>query len=89
MSGILRYNIYPDYKANRGKKYEFGDNQTDYDKYIANYCKNILSKNKRKETVREESEDAVSYTHLDVYKRQVLMVQLILIVVLNQLFHKI
>ena len=57
MSGILRYNIYPDYKANRGKKYEFGDNQTDYDKYIANYCKNILSKNKRKETVREESED--------------------------------
>lgn len=57
MSGILRYNIYPDYKANRGKKYEFGDNQTDYDKYIANYCKNILSKNKRKETVRDESED--------------------------------
>lgn len=58
MSGILRYNIYPEYKANRGKNYEVGENQTDYDKYISNYCKNILKhSNKKQATVRGESED--------------------------------
>lgn len=59
MSGVLRYNIYPDYKANRGKNYQFDGGTSEYDKYINNFCKKVLSsRNGRQETtVRGETDD--------------------------------
>ena len=58
-SGVLRYNIYNEYKANRDKHYELAAGTSDYDKYINNYVKNVLknSKNSKKEVVRAETDD--------------------------------
>jgi 5'-3' exonuclease len=62
-SGVLRWKIYPDYKANRNKKYEIASEmnkpKSEYDAYIENYAKRILehSKQKRKEEKKEESDD--------------------------------
>jgi 5'-3' exonuclease len=33
-SGIMRYRLYPDYKANRDKRYDLLDAKTDYEKGI-------------------------------------------------------
>jgi 5'-3' exonuclease len=58
-SGILRYNIYPDYKANRDKHYNLLSSATDYDKQISDYCKKVLNYHKGKvtDTVRGETDD--------------------------------
>ena len=58
-SGILRYNIYEDYKANRDKHYELASGTSDYDKYINNFMKNCIrhSNSKRKEVKRAETDD--------------------------------
>lgn len=58
-SGVLRYNIYKDYKANRDKHYELTSGVSEYDKYINNYVKNILkhSKSYNKDVVRTETDD--------------------------------
>ena len=56
-SGIMRYRLYPDYKANRDKHYELMDSQTDYDKYIHNFQRAVLKNKVKKETVRKETDD--------------------------------
>ena len=43
-SGVLRWELYKDYKANRGKNYEMHDpNMTDYMRDKINYQKKVLS----------------------------------------------
>jgi len=53
-SGSLRWKIYKDYKANRDKNYEaasaISDPESEYDAYIAAYCRKVLeyhNKNKK------------------------------------------
>ena len=59
-SGQLRYNIYPEYKANRDKNFD-PTQLSEYDKAMRDYCKKVIaySKAKRaqKELVRDETED--------------------------------
>lgn len=52
-SGVLRYEYYKDYKANRDKHYELFNATTDYDKFIADYCKKVLSYSKAKKKPSE------------------------------------
>lgn len=55
-SGVLRYQYYKDYKANRDKNYELHNpNKSEYDKYIENYARNILRHSR--ENAAKESED--------------------------------
>lgn len=61
-SGQLRYNLYPEYKANRDKHYK--DNSvglSDYEKKIQAYCKKVLaySRNNRKPVKRSETEEEI------------------------------
>lgn len=58
-SGVLRYNFYSDYKANRDKHYEMAAGVTDYDRKINEYCKKVIaySKSKKRDTVRDETDD--------------------------------
>lgn len=73
-SGIMRWKLYPDYKANRDKNYEAmaeAEGTTDYDAFINNYRKAILANKKRRETVRKETED-------ESFKRQKDIIQDIL-----------
>ena len=60
-SGVLRWRIYSDYKANRDKRYDLyeSSSQTAYDKGIADYCKKVLaySHSKKQETQRGETDD--------------------------------
>lgn len=62
-SGSLRWKIYKDYKANRDKNYEsssaISNPESDYDAYIAAYCKKVMAyhrKNKH-ELKRGETDD--------------------------------
>ena len=58
-SGVLRYNIYKEYKANRDKHYELCSGVSDYDKGINEYVKKVLnySKSNKKEVKRVETDD--------------------------------
>ena len=58
-SGVLRWNYYNDYKANRDKHYELAGGMTEYDKYINDYVKKVLnySKGIKKEAKRSETDD--------------------------------
>lgn len=58
-SGVLRYNYYPEYKANRDKHYEMASQMTDYDKKIAEYCKKVIDyhKNHKATVKRSETDD--------------------------------
>ena len=58
-SGVLRWNYYNDYKANRDKHYELAGGMTEYDKYINDYVKKVLnySKGIKKEVKRSETDD--------------------------------
>ena len=60
-SGVLRYEIYKDYKANRDKHYDLHTNETSYDKAINAYCKKVLahSKANRKDAKRGETDEEV------------------------------
>ena len=75
-SGILRYEIYKDYKANRDKNYQ-ERGKSDYDKAIDAYCKKVLaySRSKKKEVKRNETDD-------EIFQRQ----RAILIDILENLF---
>lgn len=58
-SGVLRWQLYKDYKANRDKNYEaHNPNKTDYDKYIENYAKNILRHSREKSEAKEKEEES-------------------------------
>lgn len=53
-SGQLRYNIYSDYKANRGKKY---DSTSEYYRKIDEYCRRVMKySNKSKRSDEDEEE---------------------------------
>jgi len=72
-SGVLRYNYYNDYKANRDKHYELISGESDYDKGIREYMKKVYAyhnKNK-KEVKRAETDD-------ENFQRQRLLIQEIL-----------
>lgn len=58
-SGVLRWNYYNDYKANRDKHYELVGGTTEYDKYINEYVRKVLnySKSKKQETKRSETDE--------------------------------
>jgi len=58
-SGVLRWNYYNDYKANRDKHYELAGGVSEYDKYINDYVKKVLnySKGIKKEVKRLETDD--------------------------------
>ena len=58
-SGVLRWNYYNDYKANRDKHYELAGGMSEYDKYINDYVKKVLnySKGIKKEVKRSETDD--------------------------------
>lgn len=56
-SGIMRYRLYPDYKANRDKHYELMDATTDYEKYIQNFQRAVLKNKVKKQTVRKDTDD--------------------------------
>lgn len=60
-SGVLRWEIYKDYKANRDKHYELHTAQTAYDRAINAYCKKVLqySRDKKKTAQSEENEDEI------------------------------
>ena len=56
-SGLMRYRLYPDYKANRDKHYELMDTRTDYDKYIQDFQRVVLKNKRRTPTVRKETDE--------------------------------
>ena len=61
-SGALRWQLYGDYKANRDKNYEaasaISNPQSDYDAYIAAYCKKVMDYHrKNKQCVRRGETD--------------------------------
>ena len=70
-SGILRYELYKDYKANRDKNYGKHVNETEYQKNLNNYMKCVISYSKEKRGIIEESED-------ESFQRQKRIVNLIL-----------
>lgn len=76
-SGQLRYNIYPDYKANRDKHYKDSEPLSDYDRQIQAYCKKVLaySRTHRKPVKRDETEE-------ESFNRQ----QMIIKAILDELF---
>lgn len=72
-SGALRWELYKDYKANRDKNYEatsaVANPQSDYDAYIAAYCKKVMAyhrKNKKGEVKRGETDDECFQRQRDI-----------------------
>ena len=72
-SGVLRYNYYKDYKANRDKHYEMIGGMSEYDRKINEYVKKVLNyrKNNKKEVKRSETDD-------ECFQRQRALIQNIL-----------
>lgn len=58
-SGLLRWRMYPDYKANRDKHYEQYNAQSDYDKFLVEYQKRTIaySRSKNKGLKRGENDE--------------------------------
>lgn len=79
-SGVLRYNFYPQYKANRGKHY-VGDNdlKSDYDKALDEYCRKVLAYSKNKQSFKEKARNE---TEEESFERQ----REILFAILENLF---
>lgn len=74
-SGVLRWELYKDYKANRDKHYELHTNQTDYDKAINAYCKKVLQYAKKK---KEANSVKRGETDEESFERQKLIIKSIL-----------
>ena len=60
-SGVLRYNIYSEYKANRDKHYDLIGGETEYDRKINEYVRKVMNyhKSKKKEVKRDETDDEI------------------------------
>ena len=56
-SGILRWRMYEDYKANRDKHYDMLNAETDYDKYYRDFRRKVIEARKKKPTVRGETDE--------------------------------
>lgn len=68
-SGILRYELYEDYKANRDKNYK--SNLTDYDKFINDYCKRVIEySNSKKKSLKEAKNEPNEETEDESFERQ-------------------
>ena len=69
-SGVLRWQLYKDYKANRDKNYENHDpNMTEYDKKLRDFAKMVMSHSREKASNENEDES---------FKRQKFILQSIL-----------
>lgn len=69
-SGVLRWQLYKDYKANRDKNYENHDpNMSEYDKKLRDFAKMVMSHSREKASTESEDES---------FKRQKLILQNIL-----------
>ena len=56
-SGVLRYQFYKDYKANRDKHYdEISIGKNEYDRYLDDYVKRVLSYSRKKKMSQMEKE---------------------------------
>lgn len=72
-SGVLRYNYYPEYKANRDKHYEMASQMTNYDKKIAEYCKKVIDYHKgHKATVKRSETDDENFERQKSIIQQIL-----------------
>lgn len=59
-SGVLRWEFYEDYKANRGKNYELHDpNMSDYDKKLIAFQQKVLSYSRKMKNNDEEKDDEI------------------------------
>jgi 5'-3' exonuclease len=59
-SGVLRWKLYEDYKANRGKNYELHDpNMSDYDKKLIAFQQKVLSHSKKMKNKDENNDDEI------------------------------
>ena len=56
-SGILRWRMYEDYKANRDKHYDMLNAETDYDKYFRDFQRKVIEARKKMTTVRGETDE--------------------------------
>jgi 5'-3' exonuclease len=56
-SGILRWRMYEDYKANRDKHYDMLNVETDYDKYFRDFQRKVIEAKKKKPTLRGETDE--------------------------------
>jgi 5'-3' exonuclease len=63
-SGILRYNLYPDYKKNRHKNY------SEYDRQINAFVYNVLERQKKKNEILEKQKDKEKYLQREKQKEQ-------------------
>ncbi len=58
-SGVLRWQLYEDYKANRDKNYTLHDpNLSDYDKKILEYQRKVLAYSRKKAQIKETKEES-------------------------------
>lgn len=72
-SGVLRYNIYKDYKANRDKHYELYGGTSEYDKAMNAYVKKVLAYNRGQAVERRSGE-----TDEESFNRQKSIIQQVL-----------
>ena len=56
-SGVLRWNIYEDYKIARGKDYGGASKMTDYERYMSEYAKKVIEYSKKKSSTRNNNDD--------------------------------
>lgn len=56
-SGILRYELYHDYKANRGKQYEIASAHSEYEKAINDYVKKVMNYAQQKTNKKNNDDD--------------------------------
>lgn len=58
-SGVLRYQYYKDYKANRDKNYELHNpNKSEYDRLLENYAKAVMSHSRQISNTKESDEES-------------------------------
>lgn len=75
-SGVLRWKLYEDYKANRGKNYALHDpNVSDYYKKLMDFQKRVISYSKTKRNIEDEKKKEEEE---EVFKRQKAIIKSIL-----------
>lgn len=72
-SGILRWKIYPEYKANRDKNYGAMNSESDYDKAVNDFVRRVITHSKANKKKNGSSEDEE-----ESFERQKMIVQQIL-----------
>ena len=57
-SGIMRWELYSDYKANRGKKYALFGGDNDYDRSMREFVKVVIGRRERKNSMGETDDES-------------------------------